>query len=238
MGVYITLIALMYERAGPISCADMAKLARNCGTSASALASLLGGLIADGKITRDGDMLSNHRAMLEIENVMSKSEVARDKAKGRWQKKPDKSMAAACSGNADAMLVSSQYSIIEETPIIPLSGDTRLNEVRPKKERRKKLAGPLTYSPKFEIFWECYPPVANQSKAKAFEAYSRLDKPDQETAIDGALALTQWLDEEVKRRPNAREFVPHAATWINQRRWETLLETDHRSRYEQRAESP
>lgn len=103
MGVYITLIAMMYERAGPIRCDDLPKLARLCGTSASAMKGLLEDLISDGKITRDGDLLSNRRAMLEIENVMAKSEVARDKANARWQKKPEKSIADECSGMLPAM---------------------------------------------------------------------------------------------------------------------------------------
>ena len=64
MGVYITLIAMMYERAGPIRCDDMAKLARLCGTSASALKGLLESLISDGKINRDGDMLSKNAAAM------------------------------------------------------------------------------------------------------------------------------------------------------------------------------
>jgi uncharacterized protein YdaU (DUF1376 family) len=103
MGVYITLVAMMYERAGPVRCDDMAKLVRLCGTSASALKGLLEDLIFDGKVTREGDLLSNRRAMLEIENVMAKSEVARDKANARWQKKPEKSKADECIGIAPAM---------------------------------------------------------------------------------------------------------------------------------------
>ncbi len=49
MGVYITLIAMMYERAGPVRCDDMPKLARLCGTSASAMKGLLEDLVSDGK---------------------------------------------------------------------------------------------------------------------------------------------------------------------------------------------
>ena len=223
-GVYITLIAMMYERCGPISCADMPKLARLCGTSSSALAGLLDSLISDGKITREGDMLSNRRAMLEIENVMAKSEVAKDKANARWQKKPEKSTVDACSGNADAMLTNSHKPIISS-----LRSDIA-------RKTRKAPVKAVAYSPDFEIFWDSYPPVANQSKAKAFEAFCRLDKPDKATAIDGAMALCQWLEAERPRKPNVDQFIPHAATWLNQRRWESLLEPNHRARYEQRSE--
>jgi uncharacterized protein YdaU (DUF1376 family) len=95
---------------------------------------------------------------------------------------------------------------------------------------------PPKYSPEFELFWDCYPPVANQSKAKASEAFHRLDKPDKATATDGAMALAAWLETEKQRKPDADKFIPHASTWLNGRRWETLLDQNHRARYEQRSE--
>jgi uncharacterized protein YdaU (DUF1376 family) len=115
MGVYITLIAMMYERAGPVDGKDNAKLARLCGTSASALRGILDRLISDGKITETDGFLFNRRAELEIKNVLSKSGVAREKATARWEKTPTKSTQAACNGIAPAMLASSQYPVIETT---------------------------------------------------------------------------------------------------------------------------
>ena len=111
MGVYITLIAMIYERAGPIDGRDNAKLARLCGTSASALKGILDRLISDGKLTEKDGFLSNRRAELEIKNVMSKSEVAREKSKARWTKSADISTHDECNGIAPAMLTSNQYPV-------------------------------------------------------------------------------------------------------------------------------
>jgi uncharacterized protein YdaU (DUF1376 family) len=115
MGVYITLIAMMYERAGPVDGKDNAKLARLCGTSASTLRGILDRLISDGKITETDGFLFNRRAELEIKNVMAKSGVARDKAAARWDKNTTKSTPAECNGIAPAMLASSQYPVKETT---------------------------------------------------------------------------------------------------------------------------
>lgn len=115
MGVYITLIAMMYERAGPIPGDDIAKLARLCGTSASSMRTILDDLISDDKITLADGMLFNRRAELEIEKVMAKSEVARASADARWQKNPKKSKEAASERNADAMLAISHKVLSSPT---------------------------------------------------------------------------------------------------------------------------
>lgn len=114
MGVYITLLAMMYERAGPIRADDMARLARLCGTSASALSGIISGLVEDGKLTRVEGGLFNRRAELEIKNVMSKSEVARAKANSKWGKSSTKSTKDECSGIPPAMLANSHKPIEEE----------------------------------------------------------------------------------------------------------------------------
>ena len=136
MGVYITLIAMMYERAGPIDGRDMAKLARLCGTSASALKGILDRLISDGKLTENDGLLSNRRAELEIKNVMSKSEVARDKAKGRWTKNADISTQDECNGTPPAMLASNQYPVIRTT------------EEKPSVVQRASAPAPAKVSPR------------------------------------------------------------------------------------------
>jgi uncharacterized protein YdaU (DUF1376 family) len=109
-GIYITLIALMYENAGPIP-DNPARLARLCGASNSSFASGLESLICEGKIARSEGHLTNGRAEKEISYIMEMSGVAREKAKSRWGKKPTKTTKTQCNGNAAAMLTSSQYSL-------------------------------------------------------------------------------------------------------------------------------
>jgi uncharacterized protein YdaU (DUF1376 family) len=108
MGVYITILAMIYERAGPIKADDMAKLARLCGTSASALKGILESLIADEKLTLVDGHLSNRRAELEIKNVMAKSEVAKANINARWEKRQAKSTTAEYGGNTGEILATSQ----------------------------------------------------------------------------------------------------------------------------------
>ena len=86
-------------------------------------------------------------------------------------------------------------------------------ETAKKEERRKKKEEIDLY---FARFWESYPrKEAKQTAKKAFEKLN----PDEALlqtmleAIERFKGSAQWREE------NGR-FIPHPATWINQRRWE------------------
>jgi len=68
----------------------------------------------------------------------------------------------------------------------------------------------------FEEFW--LPLIRKVGKAKAEKAWRNLTVKDQKAAM-GVLPdhLVLWSGKE-------RQFIPHPATWINQRRWEDELE--------------
>jgi hypothetical protein len=72
----------------------------------------------------------------------------------------------------------------------------------------------------FQRFWEAYPKKVG--KAKAIQAWNKIALlKDQEkifAALEAHKKLDQWQSE------NGR-FIPHPATWLNQRRWEDELET-------------
>ncbi len=63
-GVYITLIALIYEYDGPVPL-DHQRLARRCGLPAGTFKRVLAALIAEGKIYSTDDGLCNKRAFSE-----------------------------------------------------------------------------------------------------------------------------------------------------------------------------
>lgn len=71
------------------------------------------------------------------------------------------------------------------------------------------------YTDEFMQFWKAYP--RHTAKAAAFKAWSKL-KPDAAMIEMIAQALIkqrysdQWL--------SGPQFIPHASTWLNQRRWE------------------
>jgi uncharacterized protein YdaU (DUF1376 family) len=89
-GVYITLIAKMYEMAGPIERDDQ-RLYRLCGckSKASFLKSLEY-LLSEGKIIEQDGGLFNERVQKEIKNTTEKSAKAKAAAVSRWNKKSNK----------------------------------------------------------------------------------------------------------------------------------------------------
>ena len=74
---------------------------------------------------------------------------------------------------------------------------------------------------RFERFWAVYPRKA--AKAAARRAFDRIN-PDEAlmeimtTAIEKWKKMEQWND-------NDGRYIPHPATWLNQRRWEDELPT-------------
>lgn len=84
-GIYITLIAMMYERGGAIA-DDRERLARLCGASKAQFTAALQTLIDDGKILIEGEFLSNEKVKKVLENVKGKSKTAKEKAEARWTK--------------------------------------------------------------------------------------------------------------------------------------------------------
>lgn len=85
-GIYITLIAMMYERDGSVQ-DDTARLARICGSSPAAFKKALDVLIDEGKIQRADGLLTNERVSRELKNASELSAVQRDNVNSRWNKK-------------------------------------------------------------------------------------------------------------------------------------------------------
>jgi uncharacterized protein YdaU (DUF1376 family) len=65
VGLYTMLLCRMYEESGPIE-DNTLRLATYCGMREKTFTKTLDKLVALGKITRQGGMLSNHRAEIEI----------------------------------------------------------------------------------------------------------------------------------------------------------------------------
>jgi hypothetical protein len=77
----------------------------------------------------------------------------------------------------------------------------------------------LSYSAEFEEFWKLYPIDRLMSKIETFKAWSRLDEEDQERAGNAIPALKAEC-----RRQGPKYRTPHATTYLNQRRFDGLLE--------------
>lgn len=88
-GVYITLIAMMYERGVPLSFSDT-QLARLCGTPPARFSDALETLIGRGHIVRRDAGLWNDRVEIEIQRSASLSTIGRQSSEARWSKKRNK----------------------------------------------------------------------------------------------------------------------------------------------------
>jgi len=106
-GVYITLVASMYERGEPIP-EDSARLSRLCGASNSAFKAALESLVEEGKILRIEGGLWNDRVGKEQVYRLEKSEVGKSAASKRWEKSKQKqyeadadALQSQCVGNAN-----------------------------------------------------------------------------------------------------------------------------------------
>lgn len=105
IGVYITLISLMYERCEPLP-EDSKRLARQCGCDPRGFMKSLESLIADRKIIRTDSGLWNERVQKEFDFRGKKSSTAKEAADARWKKDKennDTSMRTHSECNADAM---------------------------------------------------------------------------------------------------------------------------------------
>lgn len=68
----------------------------------------------------------------------------------------------------------------------------------------------------FEIFWEMYPRKVSKFVAK--RTWNRLSKKDKNKILDILPEhLKRWNEKEL-------QYIPHAKTWLHERRWEDELE--------------
>jgi hypothetical protein len=69
------------------------------------------------------------------------------------------------------------------------------------------------YAPDFEDFWKAYP--RKVGKGAAFKAWKKED-PD----LADVLQALEWQIKQNQWVKDGGQFIPHPATWLNQRRWE------------------
>jgi len=78
----------------------------------------------------------------------------------------------------------------------------------------------MTYDdPGFQAFWSAYP--RKTAKANALKAFEKLN-PDDDLMRVILRALLRWSKSAQWTKDNG-QYIPHAATWLNGRRWEDEL---------------
>lgn len=100
-GIYITLIAMMYETRAPISM-EKRRIARLCNCPPGAFAKALECLIDDGKIIETEGGLWNERVENEIQKREVASQNGRDSAQKRWSIQGKKTQQNQQTENAEA----------------------------------------------------------------------------------------------------------------------------------------
>ena len=195
-GIYITLIAMMYERQAPLNM-DETRLARLCGASLPAFRKALDALIGEGKILVVDGGLWQDRVERELKKRAEKSDSARDSANNRWRKSKENQRRA----DADAMRTECESDAIHSH-----------NHIPPK--------FPKGFEEDFAEFWKAYPRRQGGNPRKsALKAYTAKRKTG---ATHGAImqALHAFTSEQQSMGKIGTRYIPMASNWLNREEWE------------------
>jgi uncharacterized protein YdaU (DUF1376 family) len=108
-----------------------------------------------------------------------------------------------------------RWSFTEEESDDDMKSDTNQiltnnHEPRTRTNKKKKIEA----SPDFLTFWSAYPKKVGKGQAES--AWLKADLPDLDIILKSlhkAKQMPDWIKEN-------GAFIPHASTWLNQRRWE------------------
>jgi uncharacterized protein YdaU (DUF1376 family) len=203
-GIYITLIAMMYERGEPIP-NDVGRLARLCGTTTAALKSTLSVLCDEGKISVVDGGFWNDRVGVETEIRRDKSTSAQKSAETRWGKNKQKQQ----SEDANALQTQSDRNANQ----IP---DTRSRDANAslKREIEREF---------HDEFWPIYP--LKVGKPQALAAYVKARK---RASFDAIMAGLRRYSAE--RDGQDKQFTKQAQGWLNRDGWGDEPAPQHQQR--------
>lgn len=161
---------------------------------------------------RTADGWINSKADAVLSSIYSKSEKAKKAAEKRWKKQPVKNADALqthCQDDADGMLPNTHNPI-------PNNPDTQLKDLVDSGESpgdKSDFVGE-----QFSRFWKNYP--TKKAKVSAEKSFRRLTKGKKESQVKFwvDMILNYHFDCIEREEIGSRQL--HAATLINQRRWE------------------
>lgn len=220
-GVYITLIATMYERQEPIP-EDITRLARLCGASNSSFKKIIELLINDEKIIRVDGGLWNERVEKERVYLSEKSEVGSRAAKARWGKKHNENngqnMPTQCEGNANAMpFQKPDTRVVKElTTFVP-------------KTAKKGCRIPEDFRPDLE--WSQAQGLSNSELKFEFEQFKDFWKAksgEKASKLDWQATWRSWIRNSQKRKADRqpKKKMTEASVWSDLARERGMLNDD------------
>ena len=83
------------------------------------------------------------------------------------------------------------------------------------------------YTPAFNQFWGAYP--NRKGKAQAFKAWRKLSLPDRDAALRDVPERLRRDREWIK---DGGQYIPHASTYLNQRRWDDDIQEQSRETHQ------
>lgn len=225
-GVYITLIATMYERGHPLP-EDHGRLARLCGASNSSFKSALEALTVGGKILRVEGGLWNERVGKEGQHRAEKSEAARAAASYRWENQkvevPSYPSEIREVGTDPTTSVGSEKpqsnqstSTADASPAHRKNDATRAGVRNQRPEIRKKDISLTTFERSArerefdDLFWPPYP--QKKKKPEALKAWFKAR--ELASAADIVAGVARYAAE----KPDWQEWA-YPASWLNGERW-------------------
>jgi uncharacterized protein YdaU (DUF1376 family) len=215
-GVYITLIARMYEMAGPIE-RDDARLARLCGSKTkNSFLAALEYLISEGKITETDAGLFNDRVQKEIEIVTGKSSKAKTAAEARWSKKSNKNSGGRDASASVEHMPQQCQSEPESDP--DLKEDTNVSSKSSPKRKPKTALKEGWTLPKLWGEWalsEGWPESVIRNEAARFYDYWFNERSGEKKA-DWQATWRNWMRKVSKapvRSGNVTHFNPDGRRW-------------------------
>lgn len=238
-GVYITLIAMMYESKEPVQ-DDDARLSRLCGLPVPGYRKIRDSLISSGKIVSSDGHLWNKRAQTEMEIRDEKTVSAKKSADSRWSKKQVKSIDDGCERNANAMrtqcypepdIRKEELDAYASCPVEHKNPD--LFEAGQLAPIAKPAAQQQGDHERFVEFWQTYPKrLGTNSRKEASAKFSRAVRAgaDPSEIINGAARYAAHCDETGK---TSTDKVQQATTWLNQQNWETDYGRQQRNQRQQ-----
>lgn len=86
-----------------------------------------------------------------------------------------------------------------------------------RRSKPKKETKVASYSAEFELFWSSYPRKLNCSKFEASKSWDKLSEDMQRQALASVPIFARQC------AGKDEQYICHPATWLNQRRWETVV---------------
>lgn len=169
----------------------------------------------------DGDAYRNRRADEEIEKARARITTAQ--ANGRRGGRPKKNPVGFETGTRTEPAGFFMGSEMETQKKAHQTPDTK-HQISRSKSLAQRTERSVDSPAGFERFWSAYP--RHVGKRAAAKAFAKL-RPDEELLGVMLVALARQRQSDQWQRDGG-QFIPHAATWINGRRWEDEAELARR----------